>query len=687
MWQAWRKRYQTVLRYRLIALVVLPLLLAMVLSLGYALYWLNSFTYDTLAATVRSDLGLARRGLVEWQESYQLALQQLQESAKFRRAMARSDTAGMHSLVGQTRDEKGFLFLHVTGVAGQWLFEPRADGSRSSKPSPLTDRAARGLPGASLEVFNQESLAREGRRVVRALGESAGGLVPDALVLRVVQPLPDAFGRITMVLDGAVLLNGNSAAMELLRNRLWSSAAELGYGTPMVTLLLDDVRIAVAADADESNGMLGVRTASPQRARRPLGEDVWVGRERLGGVDLVSAYAPLFDVNGQLAGHLHVGVGEGSLRSVQYRAAGLLLLLFVVAAVLAGWIGVRGMRSVFRPIEHMTAVVRATQAGKNERMGAVGSTNELGELAGRFDTLLDQLQERNRELERAAHVLEDKVSERTRELAEKNRELEKTISLLRETREQLVLAEKLSALGQMAAGIAHEINNPAAVILGNLQVLADELGSGARPVAREIELISQQVDRIRHIVTGLLQFARSEPAAGPVEEVDSNRLVEEVLPLVSHGLRPRGILLKTRLEATQRLWINVFDLQQVLVNLIFNAANAVADGGRIEISTRDTGSDGVVLAVADNGAGIPEEKLKNIFDPFYTGDPHRGSGLGLSVSYGLVRRYDGNISVSSVVGKGSRFEVWLPKRSASRADGRDGVPDTIKEVSREQQYV
>jgi len=320
-------------------------------------------------------------------------------------------------------------------------------------------------------------------------------------------------------------------------------------------------------------------------------------------------------------------------------------------------------------------------------MGAVGSTNELGELAGRFDTLLDQLQERNRELERAAHVLEDKVSERTRELAEKNRELEKTISLLRETREQLVLAEKLSALGQMAAGIAHEINNPAAVILGNLQVLADELGSGARPVAREIELISQQVDRIRHIVTGLLQFARSEPAAGPVEEVDSNRLVEEVLPLVSHGLRPRGIVLKTRLEATQRLWINVFDLQQVLVNLIFNAANAVADGGRIEISTRDSGPDGVVLAVADNGAGIPEEKLKNIFDPFYTGDPHRGSGLGLSVSYGLVRRYDGNISVSSVVGKGSRFEVWLPKRSASRADGRDGVPDSIKEVSREQQSV
>ncbi len=682
MWQAWRERYRTALRYRLIAFVVLPLLLAMVLTLGYALYWLNSFTYDSLASSARGDLALARRALVDWQEGHLLSLQQFEESPEFRRALGTAGPAAMRSLLARVRDEKGYLFLHVTGVAGEWLYEARADGSRSSKPSPLTDRAARGLGGAAFEVFREEALAREGRHAARAIKSAMGGEETDrgALVLRIVQPVSDPLGRVSKVLDAAILINGNIGALEYLQGRLAGGAALRGYDAPVVSLLLNDVPVAVAGGPEE--GARDVRVAQLP-AMPKSGDDARVGRERLGKDDFVSAYGPIFNVHGQPIGYLHVGLRADSLRPIQYRAAGILLLLFVAATALAGWIGVRGMRSVVRPIEHMAGVVRATQADQNRRIGAVGTADELGELANRFDAMLDQLQERNRELEHAAGLLENKVAERTRELADKNAELERTIALLRETREQLVLAEKLSALGQMAAGIAHEINNPAAVILGNLEVLAAELGPGARPVSREIDLIAQQVDRIRHIVTGLLQFARSEPASGQVEEVDSNWLVGEVLPLVTHGLRPRGIVLRTRLEATRRVRINVFDLEQVLVNLVFNAANAVEDGGRIEISTRDAGANGVVLAVEDNGRGIPEEHMKNIFDPFFTGDSHRGTGLGLSVSYGLVHRYDGNISATSVVGKGSRFEVWLPQSSGAGAPTHERPSEAEKEKSHE----
>jgi two-component system NtrC family sensor kinase len=290
--------------------------------------------------------------------------------------------------------------------------------------------------------------------------------------------------------------------------------------------------------------------------------------------------------------------------------------------------------------------------------------------------MLDLLQERNRELQRAAQALEDKVTERTQQLAEKNAQLQKTITLLEQTREQLVLAEKLSALGQMSAGIAHEINNPAAVILGNLEVLSAELGDAAKPVSREIDLIAQQVDRIRHIVTGLLQFARSEPASGAIEDVDVNWLIDDVRPLVEHGLRARGIVLETELAATRCVPVNVFDLEQVLVNLIGNAANAVADGGRIEVSTRDWEQGGVVIAVQDDGAGIPEDQLKRIFDPFFTGNPGHGMGLGLSVSYGLVQRYGGRITVASRVGMGSTFEVWLPAHAGAPMGSRRGPQAT-----------
>jgi two-component system NtrC family sensor kinase len=126
-------------------------------------------------------------------------------------------------------------------------------------------------------------------------------------------------------------------------------------------------------------------------------------------------------------------------------------------------------------------------------------------------------------------VLEVKVAERTRELREKNERLEKTIALLRQTRRRLVTAEKLAAVGELTAGIAHEINNPIAVMLGNMDVLIDELGEHARPLKTEIDLIIEQIYRIRAIVDKLLQYSRPSEYAGYVEEVDVNRLIEDTL--------------------------------------------------------------------------------------------------------------------------------------------------------------
>jgi two-component system NtrC family sensor kinase len=214
----------------------------------------------------------------------------------------------------------------------------------------------------------------------------------------------------------------------------------------------------------------------------------------------------------------------------------------------------------------------------------------------------------------------------------------------------------------MAAGIAHEINNPAAVILGNLEIIEVELGEHGRPATREFELIKQQVERIRHIVTSLLQFARAGPAEGAVSDVNVNSAIEDVLPLVGHVLRRKSVQLRKRLSATAAVAINVYDLEQVLINLIVNAANAVVERGTIEVETRDWELEGVMIGVHDDGAGIRPEHLLRIFDPFFTTDPHQGVGLGLSVSYGLVRRYGGDITVESTAGKGSVFRVWLRRR-------------------------
>lgn len=656
MWKILRERYRSVLRYKLLVLVLLPLSLAMGATLGYTLYWLNGYTLETLFFAVHDDLALARVALRQIGDDYRAPLKQLALSPPFKQALSQSDSPAIQRMLRQTRDDKGFAFLHLTGVVGEWLYESAAGGARSSKPSPLTDRAARGIADTALEVFSKDDLSRE-HGVPHAYPPE-----PRVLMLRIVQPIADDQGRVRMVLDGAVPLNHNMALLNAIHERVFGAGALPSGAEPIVTLMLGDVRIAGSTSA--VTVWEGEQTVSRPVARRQDSDGTWIGRDRVGGDGFISAYGPLYDVNGQRIGALHVGFREQAFRAAHYRAAALLLTLFLVATATAAWVAVRGVRTIFGPIERMTAVVRATQAGEDRRIGPVGSHDEVGELARQFDALLNLLQQRNREIRRAALALEVKVAARTWQLARKNAELQITVSQLAQTREQLMFAERLSALGQMAAGVAHEINNPAAVILGNLEVLTTELGEGARPVTREIELITQQVERIRHIVTSLLQFARTTPAERPVEDVDVNLVVQDVLPLVTHMLKTKSIRLSTRFKARQVVGVDVFDLEQVLINLIMNATNAVQVDGAIEITTMDSENGGVTISVRDDGSGIEPEKLKRIFDPFFTTDPRRGIGLGLSVSYGLVSRYGGHITVESRLGQGSVFRVMLLRHPA-----------------------
>ena len=674
MFTSLRQRFHSALRYKLLVLVLLPLASAMAVTLGYTLYWLHSHTQETLSFSVRENLGATRRALRQSQDEYQLELQQLAESPQFRALIKNENGAAIRRSLRRVRDTKDFAFLHVTGIAGDWRYEGGGSG-RTSKPSPLADRAERGVAGSALEVFSAPDLQRESA----ALADSArialrdgAGVEARALVLRLVQPITDDDGRVVRILDAGVLLNRNSAVIDTIERRVFRSDTLPAGAQPIVALLLNDIRIAAASRTAAE--LEGERVLPAVRSSGAAITDVWSGPDTLLGETYVSAYGLLFDVNGQRVGQLQVGVRQAAFRAAFYRAAALLLLLFVGATGLAAWLAVRGVRTVFGPVETMAAVVRATQAGEDKRIGPIGARDEIGELARQFDAMLDQLAARKHEMQRDAVALEDKVAARTQELADRNAELQQTITLLEKTREQLVLAEKLSALGQMAAGIAHEINNPAAVILGNLDVIVRVLGERGKPVAHEIDLIGQQVERIRHIVTSLLQFARARPGAGPIRDVSVNQAVDDVLPLVTHVLKEKSIVLHRRRKAKGEIAIDLFDLEQVLINLIVNAANACEAGGVIEITTADWKDGGAVISVRDNGRGIAPDQLNRIFDPFFTTDPKDGSGLGLSVSYGLVRRYGGNISVESTLGRGSVFRVWLMRRpplatEASTVDG------------------
>ena len=275
--------------------------------------------------------------------------------------------------------------------------------------------------------------------------------------------------------------------------------------------------------------------------------------------------------------------------------------------------------------------------------------------------MLDLLQERSEQIQEWASHLEIKVAERTAELERKNHDLLKTIDVLRKTREQLVLAEKMAALGELTAGVAHEINNPAQVILGNLDVVIEATGPHLQPVGEEVELIIQQVYRIQDIINNLLQYARPGEYSGYLEKVDVNTVINNTVKLLQHMRNSYSFELELDLEAGRNVRINQQELEQVLVNLMVNAIHAAnSETGKVCVASRDWGEKGVVILIKDNGPGMDEEQISRIFNPFYsTKQQGEGTGLGLSLSYGLIRRYGGNITVKSTPGSGAEFYVWL----------------------------
>ena len=664
-----RLRIAGSLRYKLLLLVLFPIVLFMPVMLGLAAYWTQQFSYNQLYQKVNTDLSVAHDVFHRLQQDHLALLKSLAESYAFRTALEQGEAQRLRDQLHALRATSGFDFLHITDLNGHWLFEPVGAPASESKSSPLQEKAQQTGAGAvGVEVFSQAQLRRESdalaERAEIPLLSTPRAAPTDrktetrGMVLRVVYPVKDLDGSIVALLDGGVLLNRNFSFVDRIRDLVYGPGSLQAGAWGAVTVFLDDVRISTNVPLARGERAIGTRVSRSVRDAVLGHGKTWIARAFVVNDWYISGYEPIVDVTGQRVGMLYSGFIEQPYRDIYWQAVGGLVAIAILSMVFAAVLAVRGATTIFRPIEAMANVVQAEQAGEERRIGTVASRDEIGELARQFDAMLDLLQERNRQIRAAADSLEAKVDERTRELQEQNVRLASTIKLLRETRQQLVMAEKLAALGELTAGVAHEVNNPVAVILGNLEIMVHELGEHARPVQTEIDLIMQQIVRIQSIVDQLLRYSRPGHYTPLVESVDVDKVVDSTLLLVRHELKRKEIRVETRHAAHNRVRINPQELQQVLVNLVINAIHAVETGGQIELATRDWQHQGVVVSVKDNGRGIPRDQLGRIFEPFYTTN-RQGTGLGLSVSYSLIRRYGGHIAVRSAEGEWTRFDVYL----------------------------
>jgi two-component system NtrC family sensor kinase len=326
----------------------------------------------------------------------------------------------------------------------------------------------------------------------------------------------------------------------------------------------------------------------------------------------------------------------------------------LLVSVSVGWLL---HRLIYMPLRDLDRGAKRLASGDFDQPIPVRGEDEFGSLARSSNTMMAALKKSRRELEEWVQTLGHKVEERTAEL--------------RLAEAEVARGEKLASIGQLAAGIAHELNNPLTGVLTFTSLMRKKVPDGSQD-AEDLDLVIRETRRCASIIRRLLDFAREKPPEKT--EVDLNSLIVETVRFVERSAALQHVEITTQLDRNlPQLHVDADLIKQVLMNILVNAQQAIVEEqGSILVTSRmqparrlaSCGTEPVPVvevAITDTGCGIAKENLQRIFDPFFTSkEVGKGTGLGLSVSYGIVRAHGGEIEVESTVGEGTTFRVFLP---------------------------
>ena len=363
------------------------------------------------------------------------------------------------------------------------------------------------------------------------------------------------------------------------------------------------------------------------------------------------AHPPSLSVLGVLDVGMDLAVVDAEVASIRVRslAFGLVEIALIGAIVI-----VFTRRFVSRPIQELVEATKAISELRLDQPIRINTSQELSELARSFNVMREHLQSAQDENVQFTHRLEAMVEERTAQL--------------KAAQVKLLQTDRLASLGQLAASVAHEINNPISGVL-NLSMLLQRIVDRNEQVPPErlpefrryLGQVVSETARVGRIVADLLAFSRR--SRRPETLASIKEIVENTMTLVSHKLELGGVQLELHMgENVPALRCDPSQMQQVVMNLLLNAAEATPPGGRVTVTTAvDLASNRLVLEVRDTGAGMQPAVVDKIFDPFFTTkEEGKGVGLGLAVVYGIVQSHGGEIEVKSAVGSGTTFRVLLP---------------------------
>lgn len=533
----------------------------------------------------------------------------------------------------------------------------------------LTQEALAGRSIHSFEAFAPEILAKENYvkdgKVVSSLKDRANILLKSSasvpipantfeergLVMTVVAPVRNSAGKIVGAAIAGRLLNNDLSLVEDIQTLLQDYS----------DIFLGQVRIATTRknSSKENFGQNATGTIIANQERLTSRAEYIERSSRFEGERVIGVYEPLRNYDNQIVGAIWVGRPLSFVnsiidaqRAVEADAARRTNLYIIglagISMMLAIAIATIFSKRVTARIDQLRKGAEVIESGQLDYRLKITSRDEIELLSKQFNSMAAKLEESHQNLEK-------KVEERTREL--------------KESQEAMIQQEKMVGVGQLAAGIAHELNTPLGTIIGYAQMLREDLGQqpAASAALPDVDEIIEQAGRCRDLVKNLLDFSRRSTT----EKINSdiNSIVRKILSLVEHDFEMKRVRVHMTLDRhLPKTRVNENEIAQVILNLANNAADSMPEGGDLYVSTSyDELTDRIRIDVNDTGCGIKESDRNRVFEPFFTTkEVGKGTGLGLSICYKIVEDHLGSMEFDTVTDQGTTFRVYLPVNAEVR---------------------
>ncbi|MBW1701822.1 MAG: cache domain-containing protein [Deltaproteobacteria bacterium] len=593
---------------------------------------------------VRVDLNSAREIFQGTIDDIQDVIRLTSISFFLRERILNNDMEGLISELQKIRLRESLDILNLTDPEGNILLRTRNSEEKGNNQA-FKEVIKRALNGRSVvkstEIISEEELMKEGEILARraytkiiATSDSKSthkNAETSGMFIVAAAPIFTDKNEILGVLYGGNLLNNNNVIVDRIRDTIYENEKYKGKDVGVVTIFQNNLRIATNIQTE--NGERAIGTIVSDEAY----ENVLIEGNLLNKIEFevgdwyIAAYEPIRNISGNIIGILGMGVLESKFKSMEKNALWIFLGITFGGIILAIIICYMFANSIMGPINSLLLATRELADGNLERRIEIkNAPEEITELSEAFNDMVSSVKERDEKLRQRAQ-------------------------------EEIMKSERLAMVGQLAAGVAHEINNPLGGILLFSRLLLQKAPSEGL-FKENLERIEKDAKRCQKIVQGLLDFAREHESK--MEPLELSDVMEKVVNLFENQALFHNIeIIRNYQSDLPVIFADSAQLQQVFVNILLNAADAMGGKGVLTINTRSSGiNDYVEASFSDTGNGIPPDQLDRVFEPFFTTkEIGQGTGLGLSISYGIIQSHGGTIKVSSQVGRGSTFTVVLPK--------------------------